>query len=217
MLDVYTIRKENLLYLLEERWGGVKKAMGDAIEMSPSLFHAYTAEKPIGPKMARRIEVAAELPHGWMDHTHGKREGFEEIDVVTVPVFDVEASAGHGSLVESEEKSKELFFRYDWITERGFHQSHLGIIRVKGQSMEPTIPNGAVILVNREDTEIKNGRIYVLRYDDMLHVKRLQRLPGSLVQVISDNAAEYPPFVVDINSSVEFQVLGRVVWLGREL
>ncbi len=216
MLDANTIRKNNLLYLLKERWGGKKKAMGDAIDMSPSLFHAYTAEKPVGASIARRIEVAAGLPLGWMDHTHGTRDGFEEIDVVSVPVFDVEASAGHGSLVESEERSKELFFRYDWITERGFQQSFLGIIRVLGNSMEPTIPDKAVILVNREDTEIKNGRIYVLRYDDMLHVKRLQRLPGNMVQVISDNAAEYPPFVVDVSSDVEFRVLGRVVWLGRE-
>ncbi|MEO5351545.1 MAG: helix-turn-helix transcriptional regulator, partial [Magnetococcus sp. YQC-3] len=183
---------------------------------SPSLFHAYTADKPVGASIARRIEVAAGLPHGWMDHSHGSRVGFNEFDVVTVPVFDVEASAGHGSLVETSERSRELFFRYDWIVERGFNQKYLGVIRVKGDSMTPTIPNGAVILVNREDTEIKNGCIYVLRYDDLLHVKRLQRLPKNMVQVVSDNADEYPPFIANASLEHEFQVLGRVVWLGRE-
>jgi phage repressor protein C with HTH and peptisase S24 domain len=191
--------------------------MGDAIEMSPSLFHAYTAEKQIGPKLARRIEEAAELPFGWMDQAHGNSGDPTEIDAVTVPMFDVHASAGCGTLVESEERVNELFFRRDWLRARNFQQSGLGVIRVKGDSMTPTIPDGSVILINKEDREVRNGKVYVLRYDGMLHVKRLQRLPGSMVQVVSDNAAEYPPFAVDTSNGTEFQVLGRVVWLGREI
>ena len=216
-MDTYEIRKGNLLRLLEERFGGTKKAMADAVGMSPSLFHAYAMDKRIGPKVARRIEEAVDLPHGWMDQPHGGKGAVMEIDAVPVPMFDVEASAGHGGWVESEDIVKELMFRRDWIQSRGYHRKNLGVIRAKGDSMTPTIPNGSALLVNKGEVEIQNGRVFVLRYDSMLHVKRLQSLPGRLVQVVSDNAAEYPPFTVELNDGIDFQILGRVVWLGREI
>ncbi|MBF0421089.1 MAG: helix-turn-helix transcriptional regulator [Magnetococcales bacterium] len=216
-MDTYEIRKENLVRLLEERFGGVKKAMADATKMSPSLFHAYATEKQVGPKVARRIEEAVDLPHGWMDQPHGGKGYAPEIDAVSVPVFDVEASAGHGGWVESEEIVKELMFRRDWLQSHGYSKKNLGVIRARGDSMMPTIPDGAALLIHNAETDIQNGKVYVLRYDGMLHVKRLQRLPGHLIQVVSDNASEYPPFTVELNDGVDFQVLGRVVWLGREM
>lgn len=217
VMDTYDIRKENLHRLLEERFGGVKKTMADAVGLSPSLFHAYATDKQVGPKVARRIEEAVELPHGWLDQPHDECKASTEIDAVPVPMFDVEASAGHGSWVESEEIVKELMFRRDWLQSHGFLRKDLGVIRSRGASMLPTIPDGAVLLVNKRETEIQNGRVYVIRYDRMLHVKRLQRLPGHQIQVVSDNAAEYPPFAVDLSDGVDFQILGRVVWLGREI
>ena len=72
-MDVYKIRKENLLRLLEEQFGGVKKAMGDVTNLSPRLLHAYTTDKAMGPRVVRKIEESVDLPCGWMDQLHAEK------------------------------------------------------------------------------------------------------------------------------------------------
>ena len=90
------------------------------------------------------------------------------------------------------------------------------MIEVQGDSMQPTMMDGDMLLVNSQVNQIRDG-IYVLRFDGLLMVKRLQRQPGGHVMVTSDNPA-YTPFTVDLNDeSTEFSVLGKVVWVGRRL
>jgi phage repressor protein C with HTH and peptisase S24 domain len=47
--------------------------------------------------------------------------------------------------------------------------------------MEPTLRSGDLVLVNLASTQARDGAIYVLRHDDLLVAKRLQRVTdGSL-------------------------------------
>jgi phage repressor protein C with HTH and peptisase S24 domain len=51
--------------------------------------------------------------------------------------------------------------------------------------------------------------IAVFQMDGDLLVKRLQKLPGSLINVISDNP-RFAPFTLDFNdSSLDFKLIGR--------
>lgn len=84
--------------------------------------------------------------------------------------------------------------------------------------MEPTLRPGDVILVDhREATKQPRDGIYVVRMDDSLLVKRLQRLPGGQVKVTIDNTA-YEPFMINMTQrDGEFDIVGRVVWCGRRM
>jgi hypothetical protein len=57
---------------------------------------------------------------------------------------------------------------------------------VRGESMEPTLRSGELILVDTKATQPREG-IHVLRLDDALLVKRLHILPGRRLKVVSDN------------------------------
>jgi phage repressor protein C with HTH and peptisase S24 domain len=58
-------------------------------------------------------------------------------------------------------------------------------------------------------------RIYVLRIDGQLIVKRVQRIPGSMLRVSSTNPA-YEPFTINLdNVPTDFDIVGKVVWYGR--
>ena len=59
-----------------------------------------------------------------------------------------------------------------WLRREGLNPDMCRIIRVVGESMEPTLPDGCSILVNHEKRKPADGRIFVIRTEDELIVKR---------------------------------------------
>lgn len=141
-------------------------------------------------------------------------------DYVAIPLYNgVRAAAGGGAIVEHETPDDALIFKEDWVRiELGAKPQDLYLIRVAGDSMEPTLRSGDVILVDRRATRPDREGVYILRMNGTLLVKRLQALPGGVVRVISDNAT-YEPFNVtraDLEAA-DMAVIGRVVWTGRRM
>lgn len=134
--------------------------------------------------------------------------------LVTVPRIAIGASAGPGGVAEIEEHGRPIAFDEGLLRDMGAgRRSALSIIRVAGESMEPTLYDGDDILVDRDAREIRPGGIYVLRLDDLLMVKRLIRDERGLV-VHSDNPAHAAIAGFD---PATLQVIGRVLWCGRKL
>lgn len=139
---------------------------------------------------------------------------------VAIPLYNgVRAAAGGGAIVEHETPDDALVFKEEWVRiELGARPQDLYLIRVAGDSMEPTLRSGDVILVDRRATRPDREGVYILRMNEMLLVKRLQALPGGVVRVISDNTA-FSPFEIkaaDVGGD-ELAIIGRVVWTGRRM
>lgn len=133
-----------------------------------------------------------------------------------IPLYDATASAGKGSYVLDESTNDSLIFKKEWIHNE-LHNSpgNLYLINIEGESMEPSLRPGDVVLVDHSDNTAKRDGIYVLRMGDALLVKRLQRLPGDFIRASSDNPA-YEPFNIDLKKDGhEISIIGRVVWSGR--
>jgi phage repressor protein C with HTH and peptisase S24 domain len=141
-------------------------------------------------------------------------------DYVAIPLYNgVKAAAGPGAIIEHEHPDDMLMFKESWVRhELGARPKDLYLIRVSGDSMEPTLRAGDVILINRQATQPDREGVYILRMNGMLLVKRLQALPGGMIRVISDNAA-FTSFDVTRGEldGEEMSVIGRVVWVGRRL
>lgn len=137
----------------------------------------------------------------------------------SIPIYDVRASAGHGSAVPQENVAESLMFKSSWIHQELHAQPNdLYLIYVDGESMEPTLRPGDLILVDRRSADaVPRDGIYVIRMDGSLLVKRLQRLPGRKVKATSDNPA-YQPFDIELDAPGEdLAIIGRVVWAGRRM
>lgn len=136
---------------------------------------------------------------------------------ILVPRYEVRASAGNGALVHSEQIVDYLAFKADWVRNTlGVAQNDLALISVKGDSMEPSLSNDDLILVDMRKNRVEDNAIYVLQLDGTLLVKRIQhKLDGSL-HVMSDNP-RYEAEVVGVDRAAELHVLGRVVWSGRRM
>lgn len=128
----------------------------------------------------------------------------------SVPVYDVEVSAGDGAINEEHKALYSLAFRKDWLKSRGLHIKDLHVVIARGDSMEPTIGDKDSLLVCTAEKTPKDGHIYVIRNGNMLWVKRIQlQLDGGLL-LISDNKV-YPPMLLNLDESNDVEIIGKVV------
>jgi putative c repressor len=140
-------------------------------------------------------------------------------DYYYIPAYEIEASAGHGAFTEgATTPAKHLAFRKDWIHDRRLAPTSLSAIFTRGDSMEPTIPDGATILVDGSRIEPLDGKIYVIRIDDRLWVKRVQWILGGGLRLISDNRIYSD---IDISKAdlehADVQICGQVVNVSYDL
>lgn len=136
-------------------------------------------------------------------------------DFTLIDSYQVFASAGQGSFVSSEQKSDPVPFRTDWLKKEGLCVDRLAVIRAKGDSMEPTISDDDVILVNLINGDAPRDGLYVLRMDTSLFVKRLQFDMLGGMKVISDNPG-YDTQILTKEQRAEIEIIGRVVWAGKK-
>ncbi|MFC6444605.1 S24 family peptidase [Shinella zoogloeoides] len=133
-----------------------------------------------------------------------------------IPRLDVQASAGGGRLAISEDPLEYLAFQAVWLRSRGINPATARILTARGDSMEETIRDGDVLLIDTSINRIKDNAIYIVVYGDMVLVKRVHgRLNGSL-QLISDNP-RYPPEEVTSAEVDQLNIAGRVMWFGRTI
>lgn len=107
-------------------------------------------------------------------------------DFIPVTRFTVEASAGHGSLVQNETGSGTYAYNRSFLDRRGLKPENLAVIAVRGDSMEPDLADGD------------------------LYVKRIQRASGKRLMLVSSNPV-YHPVMVEEGQLDGLKIIGRVV------
>jgi phage repressor protein C with HTH and peptisase S24 domain len=139
---------------------------------------------------------------------------------VYLPLYELRpGTAARGVIVEDGERPVDaLAFKEDWIrnTLRA-RPGDLRLIYVEGDSMEPDWRAGDIILIDHTDTMARREGIYVVRMDDALLVKQVQRMPGGVVKLTSRNPA-YEPITLPVPAVAEqgkYAIIGRVVWACR--
>lgn len=125
---------------------------------------------------------------------------------ILVPVYDeVVASAGSGRF---NEDFKAFSVEFDKAhLKRLFALSNvdnLAIIRAMGDSMTPTLPPNARLLLQFR-TEFKEGQIVACRLDDELFVKRLHKQPR--LRLVSDNK-DFEPIEL---AGKDYELIGVIV------
>lgn len=119
-------------------------------------------------------------------------------------------AAGDGSGSLDERFAGVVWFRRDWLDRRDIDPARAAVIQVRGESMEPALPRGCSILVDRSRTRWLHGHVHVLHSSDGIVVKRLKRA-GDEWQLVSDHPAWRS---IPQEDAV---VLGEVRWIARSL
>jgi phage repressor protein C with HTH and peptisase S24 domain len=141
---------------------------------------------------------------------------FNNQEFALIPGYNIQVSAGHGAINGEQQPTRYLAFRYKWLKYRGFNEKDLVVVFAKGDSMEPTIANNNSLLIYTKVESIQDGSIYVIRQDDTLLVKRVQRLLDGNLKLISDNDT-YESIVLSKEDFESLDVVGQVVWIAKDI
>lgn len=136
-------------------------------------------------------------------------------DILMVPMVEAVMSAGSGSFETSDYSERKYAFRRDFLCRKG-NSSQMVLMRVAGDSMEPSIEDGDVVLIDQSQRTPAPNRIYAVGVEDMVYLKRINSRPGKII--LSSDNPDYPPMEVDINGDLQNQVriIGKMIWSCRE-
>ncbi|MFQ5509521.1 MAG: S24 family peptidase [Leptospirillia bacterium] len=190
-MDAKAIRLYNLRRLISEAGGQKKLAQRAGVNPAyVSQILSTRTRRSMGDDVARRLESGMGKPHGWMDvigddipvepggyqvartgdavvrdasDAHARYGSTEPVfgPAVRVPCISW-VTAGHWADVVDSFQPGDAD---DWVETTKRVGRTVFALRVKGDSMEPRVPDGAVIIVDPE-TEAVNGSLVVARLDD---------------------------------------------------
>ncbi|WP_029456979.1 XRE family transcriptional regulator [Solidesulfovibrio alcoholivorans] len=134
-----------------------------------------------------------------------------QLQYTEVPLREATGSMGGGSTETGDRALTYLSFRTEWIRSKG-NPENMTVIRAFGDSMEPTIPDGSVVLIDEGRRQFVKNKVYYLRYNGQMYIKRLVEREGSL-GIASDNDGN----MLLVSDADDFEIIGRCIWTAREL
>ena len=97
-----------------------------------------------------------------------------------------------------------------WLDRHRLDAAQCAIVRMRGESMEPTLNDGSTILINRSQRRRRLGRLFAVRTDDGLVVRRLRKGPGGDWLLVGDRPDREPR-----SWPASAEILGQVRWATR--
>lgn len=162
------------------------------------------------PRPERRQETREQPLNRSVVRAFDSDDGLPD-DVVLVPESRIEFAGGDGRInYELVEDQEPATYRRSWFQKYGLNPDRVRRFRVHGDSMEPLLYARDTILVNLDETQVVDGRLYALRYGDQLRVKYLsRRIDGTLI-LRSVNPAYKDEEVPAELANEHITIIGRV-------
>lgn len=134
-------------------------------------------------------------------------------DFTLIPKLAARPRGGVGGLETDAEFTGWYSFKTEFLNRKG-HPYAMYLFEVVGDSMEKTLFERDMILVDTSQSEPVTGKIFLVRVNDEFMVKRIEKRPG-VIKLISDNKT-YDP--IEINSSMndDVEIYGKMIWSCRE-
>ncbi len=138
---------------------------------------------------------------------------------IPLPRYDIQASAGHGSLADSETISNFLTVSREWLSRYVPVGAKVVIIEARCDSMEPTVRDGDLLLLHMDidlDTAAAGG-VFIITVGGMIMIKRLQIILNGDLKIMSDNKAYEAETIPAAQRDESVIIHGRVFWCGCSL
>ena len=99
-----------------------------------------------------------------------------ESDLVRyIPILEIEGTARKKSDREDYQKPGYVAFHSGWFSKNRLNFEHCVIMEISDESMEPTITEGSIVLIDRSRYRRRVGSIYAVQTNDNIVVRRLAK------------------------------------------
>lgn len=188
---------------------------------SRTLGNYLRGEREPSYDFLRRLRTACGADINWLITGEGnggaKPAALSKIPhQVAIPRYAIQASAGGGSVVLSEEVEDYFTVSNDWLSRYLPTGAKAGIIEARGDSMEPTIADGDILILDFsiDRSVVNDGGVFVISVDGALLVKRLQVTVDGHILIRSDNDLYEQEKVTREFADEQITVHAKVVWAG---
>lgn len=167
-----------------------------------------------------RIDIAARMAEGlgvtldWL--VYGRGDGPTTQEIVRIPRYDVQLAAGAGAWNEGRRRIEDIPLTVRFLEQQFGRRSANGLafVSARGDSMEPTITDRGLVLLDQAVTEPFDD-VFAFVLAGEARVKRFRRLTDGLM-LISDNG-DYPTETVLGSEMKRLQIIGQVLGVLQKI
>lgn len=136
-------------------------------------------------------------------------DGHPDLSAIRTVKLKLQAGVSGFAVEPIDEDGPPIFFRNDWLRQRGYKPYNLVAVKVRGHSMETNLHDGDTVVIHTKDTEPQEGEVYAVNYEGEPVIKRLKRDRGTW-WISSDNTdkVRFPDKECSDSSCI---IVGRIV------
>lgn len=202
---------------------GGKRALALRLGIHESMLYRYIkGENALSAPLLVALADAANVSLEWLATGAGiaqpKPDMLRESNVAAYrPVPD--ANPGFNSVpICGKTAAASLAFDADWLRQLcGARNDQVCLFEMQGESMEPTLRSGDLVLIDRRVKKVDQDGLYAVQLLAGVEIKRVQKQPAGAVRLSSDNPNCQSVTLSRAAAVAQLRLLGRVVWFGRRL
>ena len=190
------------LKMLREKSGKTQQEIAAILCLNRVTYTQYENDKRVPP--LESLKKLAEIYNVSIDELSGRPISSHQSGIKIPVLGRVVAGIPIEAITE--------ILDYEEITE------NLAAMVAKGDSMNPTIIDGDVLIIRKQDT-VDDGQVGIVLIDGMdATVKRIHITAGGIT-LIGDNPAVFPPhfYTNDEIDTLPVKIIGKVVEIRRKL
>lgn len=147
----------------------------------------------------------------------GKEKTEEKPTCLLIPLIpEIRASGGDGAINYIGNEDKE----YVAVPEAALKHRNIEkieCIQITGDSMEPMLFDGGIVALDRNERNIRDGKVYIFQQGNVLRVKKLVRtVNGVLIKSVNPEYLDEKLTTQELRDEY-FEIIGRVVWVSNNL
>lgn len=170
------------------------KEVSEKLDSSRSQVSVWKTRGVIPFAECMQLAVSHNISLDWLILGRGQPH-------VTEPVFDEHHGSNLSEIRYWPSQSagggidgQSWFVPVEWLEREGLVPGDLVAVRVAGDVMAPTLPEGQVVLVNLHDESQVDG-VYLVEYSSGAQFRRVQHLLDGSLRLSCDNPAYAPEIV----------------------
>ncbi len=195
-----------------------QQGLADSLsEKQTKIKDIETSKQRVSPEFAYKVEKLYNIDFKWLLTGEGDMfRGKMDEDYIEIPVFcEVECSTDPCCYIDNKHPTDYINMSKTLLKQINANITTSHIIKVRGDSMEPVILDRDKVLADSSKKQLLNNKIYIIRVEDTLMVKRLQKLPKGIINVISENK-KYNSYTLKPDED-NYEVCAQVLWLSRDM
>lgn len=208
-------RKDILLKLINERFGGSQAEFARSIKRSPAQVYQWlSGYRIIGDAGARNIEISLKLPLGYLDQKPSLvKESRSKTDYISYDWFDIARPIKQSDAETIEwdvQEPRQLALRKDFLISKQINAINCKMIYMQGHAMSPLLQDGDTLLIDTSKLSIIDGEIYAILLNTQLYIRKIERLDSKIL--LKPANINHEKIILKNDELQNFIILGQIIW-----